>query len=132
MATVFDNEIFDYVSPRAGINAYPADVDATGFARAEFIELQNITAFDEHHISHRTMHRRRQLGVQLQLPVLAVNGNEVFRLHQINNQLQLFLARVSAHMHWRRRTILVDHVRFAAEQVINHPVDRLLITWNNA
>ena len=70
--------------------------------------------------------------MQLQLPVLAVDRNEIFRLHQIDDQLQLFLAGVSADVDRRRRSVVVDHVRLAPEQVIDHPVDGLLVAGNDA
>ena len=42
------------------------------------------------------------LGVQFQLAVFAVHGNEILRLHQVDDQLQFFLAGVSADVDRRR------------------------------
>ncbi len=97
-----------------------------------FVELENVAALDQHHIADRAVHRARHLGMQLQLPVLAVDGNEIFRLHQIDDQLQFFLAGVPADVDRRRSPVFIDHVRLAAEQVIDHAVDRLLVAGNDA
>src|SRR6185369_10240988 len=96
VAAVFDNQVFDHVGPRSRVNADPADINAAGFARSQFVELENVAALDQNHVSDRPLHRCCHLRVQLQLPVLAVDGNEIFRLHQVDDQLQFFLAGVAA------------------------------------
>ena len=103
-----------------------------GFARAEFVELQNVAALDQHHIANRTVHGCGHLGVQLELAVFAVDGNEISRLDQIDDELEFFLAGVSADVNWRGGAVFVDDVGFAAEQVVDHPVDRFLVTGNDS
>jgi len=132
VAAIFDDQILDYIGSRAGIDANPAHVYTACLARTEFVKFQNVSALNQHHISDRAMHRARHLRVQLQLPVLAVNGNEVFRLHQIDNKLKFLLASVSAYVDGRRRSVFVDYVRLAAEQMVNHAVDRLLVAGNDS
>ena len=73
----------------------------------------------------------RQCGVPGQLPVLAVNRHEVARTHQVQNQLQLFRAGVPGDVH-RRIHGSVNHVGAPPRDVIDHPVDRLLVTGNDA
>ena len=51
VTAVFNNQIFDYIRSRAGVDADAAYVDASGFAGAEFVELENVAAFDQHHFS---------------------------------------------------------------------------------
>ena len=46
--------------------------------------------------------RLRTHAMQLKLPVFTVHRNEVFRLYQIDDELQLFLAGVTADMEARR------------------------------
>ena len=101
-------------------------------ARAQFVEFQDVAALDHHHVADRAMHRSRHLRVQLELAVFAVNRNEILRLHQVDDQLQLFLAGVSADVHRRRRAVVVNHMRIAAEEVIDDAIDRLLIAGNDA
>src|SRR5438876_2957824 len=78
------------------------------------------------------MHGLGEFGMQLQLPVLAVDRNEVFRFDQVNDQFQFFLAGVAAHVNWWRGSVFVDDVCLAPEQVIDHAIDRLLIAGNDA
>ena len=82
------------------------------------------------HVSNRAVHRARHFGVQLELAILAVNRNEILRLDQVDDELQLFLAGMSADVYRRRRTVVVDDVRIAAEEVIDHAIDRLLVAGN--
>ena len=96
------------------------------------VELQHVAAFDHQHLSDRAVHRAGHFRVQLELAVFAVNGNEVARLDQVDDQLQLFLAGVSADVHRRLRAIVVDDVRIAPEEVIDHAIDGFLIAGNDA
>ena len=72
------------------------------------------------------------LGVQLELAVFAVHRNEVARLHQVDDELEFFLAAVSADVDGRAGAVFIDDVGLAAEEVIDHPVDRLLVARNDA
>src|SRR6185369_10384842 len=51
---------------------------------------------------------------------------------EVDEQLQLFLACVTADVYRRLRSILVDHVGFAAEEMIDHTIDCLLVARNDA
>ncbi len=70
--------------------------------------------------------------MQFELAVLAVDRREVFWLDQINNELEFVLAGVAADVDGRVGAIVVDDVGFAAEEVIDHAVDRLLVAGNDA
>src|SRR5581483_633895 len=132
MAPILDDQVFDYVGARARVDAYPANIDPSDLARAEFVEFQDVSALDEHDVADGTMHRRRQFRVQFQLAIFAMNGDKVARLDQVNNQLQFFLAGVPADVDGRRRAVFVDHVRFAPKEVIDHPVNGFLISGDDA
>ena len=77
MAAVFDDQIFDHVGAVAGIDADAAHVDAAGFARAQFVEFENVAALDQHDFADRTVHGAGHFGVQFQLPVLAMDRDEI-------------------------------------------------------
>ncbi len=62
-------------------------------------------------------HPPRDARVVGQLPVLAVHRDEVAGLHQRQDQLQLFLAAMSGHVHVL--DALVDHGRAAAGEMIH-------------
>ena len=87
MAAVFDNEVFDHIGARAGIDADAANIDASGLAGAELIDFENVSAFDQHHVADRSGHGPGQFGMQLELPVFAVNGDEIFRPYQVDDEL---------------------------------------------
>ena len=78
------------------------------------------------------MHGSGHFGVQLQLAVFAVDGNEVARLDQVDDQLEFFLAGVSADVDGRRGAVFVDDVGLAAEEVVDHPVDGFLVAGDDA
>src|SRR5208337_3970630 len=129
---VANDEVFDHVAHGVGIDADAADSNATRLARAQFVELQYVAALDHHYFPNGAVHGARHLGVQLELPVLAVDGNEVLRLYQVDDELQLLLTGVSTDVHRRRRPIVVDDVRIAAEEMVNHAENRLLVSRNDA
>ena len=54
------------------------------------------------------------------------------RLHQVDDELQFFLAGVSADVHRRLGAVVVDDVRFAAEQVVDHAVDCFFVAGDDA
>ena len=60
-----------------------------------------------------------------------MDGNKIFRLHQVDDQLQFFLAGVAADVHRRRRAVVVNDVRLAPEQVVNHAIDGFLVARND-
>ena len=101
-------------------------------ARAQFVELQDVAALDHQHVANRAMHAPGHFGMQLELAVFAVNRNEVLRLDQVDDQLQLFLAGVSADVYRRRGAVVVNDVRVAAEKVVDDAIDRLLISGDDA
>src|SRR5690242_6200658 len=132
VAAVANHQVLHHVGARARVNAHAAYRHASRLARAHLIELQDVAALDRHHLAHCALHGGGQFGVPLQLPELTVNGNEVARLHQVDNQLQLFLAGVAADVYRRVRAILVNNVGLAPEKVVNHAVDGLLVAGNDA
>ena len=105
---------------------------SSGFAGAEFVEFENVAAFDEHDFADRAMHGSGQFGVQLQLAVFAVDGNEVARLDQVDDEPEFFLAAVSADVDGRRGSVFVDDVGFAAKEVVDHPVDGFFVAGDDA
>ena len=78
------------------------------------------------------MHGRGQLGVATKLAILAVDGDEIAWLHQIDDELEFFLAGVSADVYGRRGAIFVDDVRLTAEHVVDHAVDSLFVAGDDA
>ena len=73
-------------------------------------------------------HGLGQLGVDLQVPLLAVDGQEELGLYKTVNDLQLFLAGVAGHM--QALAFFVDHVRALAVQLVDDFGNRLFVAWD--
>jgi hypothetical protein len=73
----------------------------------------------------------RQRRVTEQLPVFAVNGNEVARAHQVQKQLLLFLAGMARNMQYAAGVVVIDQ-RALAEHVVQHAEDGLFVSGNDA
>ena len=132
MAAVFDDEVFNHIGAIAGVDADAAYVDFAGLARAELVEFENVSAFDQHDFADRSAHGASHFGMQLQLAIFTMDWDEVARLDQIDDQLELFLTGVSADMDWRGGSVFIDDVGFAAEEMVDHPVDGFFVAGDDA
>ena len=70
-------------------------------------------------------HLLGQLGVGLEVPLLAVDGNEEFGLHQGVDDLQLLLAGVARHVEGAQP--LVDHLGVLAVELVDDAADGVLV-----
>src|SRR5215469_12437550 len=61
-----------------------------------------------------------------------MNGDEIARFDQIDDELQLLLAGVAADVNRRCGAVFVDDMRFPPEQVIDHPVNRFFVARDDA
>src|SRR6202035_6141215 len=113
--TVFHHQVLDHVGAGAGIDTDPPDIDPAGLACSQFVELENVAALDQNRFANRAVHGAGHFRVQLQLAILAVDGNEVFRLHQVDDQLQFVLAGVTADVHRRVGAVVINHLSLRAE-----------------
>jgi len=94
----------------------PADVDPSRFAGAEFVDFQHVSTFDEHDLADGAVHGSGHFGVQLELAVLAVDGNEIFWLDQVDDEFEFVLAGVAADVDGRRGSIFEIDVSLAADR----------------
>ena len=67
-----------------------------------------------------------------QKTVVAVNRNEEFWPHQVDEQPHLLLAAVAGDVNQSVLAVVVNHVGLAAAQVIDHAKNSLLVAGNNA
>ncbi len=89
------------------------------------LQLDHLPVLDHGNILRWHAHFLGQHGVLFQMAQLAVDGDEVFGLHQVQQQLHLLLAGVPGDVH--RGDGLVDHVGAAPEQAVDRAVDALLV-----
>ena len=131
MLAVPDDQIFNYIRGRAGIDAYPARRHFAGFLRRSGIHFENIPILEQHGAVYHPA-AGCQFGTLLQVAIVAVQRNEKFGPQQVDHQPELFLAAVPAHVNQTGGTIVVDHVGFTPAQMIDHPVNTLFISWDDA
>src|SRR5206468_5855277 len=84
MPPVFDYKVFNDICPGTRVDTDATNVDASGLTRSKFVEFEHVAAFNEHHAANGAVHGARQFGMQFELAVLAVNGDEVLRPHQVD------------------------------------------------
>src|SRR5579871_114922 len=132
VTTIANHQVFHHVGARAGVDANAPHGHTAGLAGAGLIEFQNIPAFEGDHLAHRALHGGGQFPVAAQLAEFAVDRNEIARLHQVDNQLELLLAGVAADVYRGVRTVLVDDVGVTAEEVVDHAVNSFLVARNDA
>jgi len=102
------------------------------FTRPDLIDFEYVAAFDQHHTAHGTVHGSGQFRVQLELAVFAVNGDEIPRPYQVDNQPQFFLAGVAAYVDRGGRAVVIYDMSLAAEEVVDQAIDGLLVAGNDA
>ena len=132
MTAVADDQLFDHVAGGTGVNADASDRDGAGFARAELVEFQYLAALQKEDLADGSGHGGGQGGVQLELTVFAVDGDEVLRAHEIDEQLQFFLAGVTADVQGRLGAIFVEDFGVAAEEMVDNAIDSFFIAGNDA
>src|SRR5258708_35404791 len=96
MTPVTNYNVLHYFVDGAGIDAHAAYRDLRAAPRAVRVHLQRLAGFEhERFFEASSAQMLRQRGMFGKLPVLAVNGEKVARAHQVQNQLQLFVAALS-------------------------------------
>ena len=82
---------------------------------------EHVAVFAHEHVIRRDADRLGQARVVHHVPVLAVHGHEPLRLHDVEEELELFLRRVPRHVHGR--VPAVDHLGAGAVQRVDDAGD---------
>ncbi len=132
MTAVANDQVLDHLVERTAVDAHAADGDALSLAGAAGIQLQRLARFEHKSLLQTGVPQvLGQLGMLGQLPVLAMDRQEVLGADQVQDQLQLFRAGVPGDVDGRVHRA-VDHVGPAPREVIDHAIDRLLVAGNDA
>src|SRR5512147_161552 len=107
------------------VDVDPAHVHEPRAAGAGFRELHHHAVLDDEDVLLRNIDLLRELGVVHEVAVLAVHGNEVFRLDQGEHELQLFLGRMARDVDLGH--LLVEDLGPVLEQVVDDPHDAALV-----
>src|SRR5882672_10966439 len=130
MFSIADYDVFDFFK-RTGIHAHAACGHWIAPERAVFCEFNLLAVFDKQNFSGHHAQLMRESGVAEKMPKLAVNGNEIFRLHELQQEFLFFLARVTGNVDDSRGIIVINQ-RAAPEHVVQHAENGFFVSWNDA
>src|SRR6266850_7770842 len=130
MFSIADHDVFDFFE-RTGIHADASCGHRIAPERAVFREFNRLAVFDEENFSGHHAQLMCESGVAEKMPKLAVNGNEIFRLHQLQQEFLFFLARVPGNVDDSRGIIVINQ-RAAPEHVIQHAENGFFISGDDA
>src|SRR6267142_1514732 len=130
MFSIPDYDVFDFFE-RTGIHADASCSHGIAPERAVFREFNRLAVFDEQNFSGHHAQLMREGGVAEKMPKLAVDGNEIFRLHQLQQEFLFFLARVTGNVD-NSRGIIVINQRAPPEHMVQHAENGFFISWNDA
>ena len=99
-------------------------VDLAGLAG----ELEDGADFADVNVPGVHAHGLCQLGMELQMPLLAVDGDEEFGLYQPVDDFQLLLAGVAGDV--KSLALFIHHVRTLAVQLVDDVADGLFVAGN--
>src|SRR5229473_3261594 len=129
MFSIADHDVFDFFE-RTGIHADASCGHRIAPVRAVFREFNLLAVFDEQNFSGHHAQLMRESGVAEKMPKLAVHGNEIFRLHELQQKFLLFLARVTGNVDDSRGIIVINQ-RAAPEHVVQHAENGFFISGND-
>src|SRR5713101_3500385 len=127
---VADDDVLDLFE-RAGVHANAARGYRFGARRAFLGELDGPAVFDEQNLTGDDAELMGQGGVAEELPVLAVNRNEITRPHELQEQFLLFLAAMPGNVNRSGAVVVVDQ-RAPPEHVVQHAENGLFVSRNDA
>ena len=114
-----------HVAHAQAVDQHGAVGHHAGHVQLVLIQLDHVADLRDHHVVLRHAQLLGQLGVVVQVAVLAVHRNEELRAQQRVNQLQFLLAGVSGDVHLGQG--FVDHVAADAEQLVDDAGDGLFV-----
>src|SRR6267143_2119654 len=94
MFSIADHYIFDFFK-RTGIHAHASCRHGIAPERAVFREFDLLAVFEEQNFSGHHAQLMRESGVAEKMPKLAVHGDEIFWLHELQQKFLFLLARVT-------------------------------------
>src|SRR6266852_2531835 len=130
MFSIPEYDVFDFFE-RTRIHADASCGHRIAPERAVFREFNRLAVFDEENFSGNHAQLMRESGVAEKMPKLAVHGNEIFRLHELQQKFLLFLARVPGNVD-NSLGIIVINQRAAPEHVVQHAENGFFVSGNDA
>src|SRR5579862_5109472 len=130
-APVADDEFFDDVDGRAGVDEDATCGDLVFLACIGVVELEHVSIFDHDGVFDGAgLHG--DLGVAMEIAIIAVDGNEVLGPDQVDEEAHFFLAAVTAHVDEACGAVIGDDVGIAAVEVVDDAEDAFFVAGNDA
>ena len=95
-------------------------------------EFDGLAAFEQENLPRNRSDLLGERGVAEKLPVFAVHRNEILGPHELQQDFHFFLARVAGNVNRRRAPAFVVDQNAPAEEMIDHPEDRFLVSGNDS
>ncbi len=115
----------------AGIDEGAACGDGIAAIGAVFGEFDLLAVFHEQDLAATRSELMSERGVPEQMAIFAVNGDEIFWLAELEDELLLFLAGVAGNVDGAAGIVVIDEGA-AAEHVVEHAEDGLVVAGDDA
>ncbi len=130
VAAIADDGLFDFFEG-AGIDEGAAGGDGIAAVGAVFGEFDLLAVFHEQDLARYDTELMRERGVTEEMAIFAVNGDEIFWLAELEDELLLFLAGVAGDVDGSTGIVVIDECA-AAEHVVEHAEDGLVVAGDDA
>ena len=101
------------------------------FSASVAVEVEHVAVFEQEHLLGDAG-GDGELGVALQVAVVAMDGHEELGAHEVDHHPQLFLRAVAGDVDEAVGAVVVDDAGVAALEVIDDAVDGLLVAGDDA
>src|SRR3954451_5213945 len=132
MPTISNNDVFDHIIQRTGINTDSAYRNLFSTACAKMVNFKRVSGFKYKGLfeSNRTQ-MLSERGMSRKLTVFAVNRHKVPRPHQVEDELELLLTRVTGDMNGRIHGA-IDQIGSTPSDMVHHPENLLFVARDDA
>src|ERR1700732_1354163 len=130
MFAVADYDFFDFLEG-PGIDADAAGGNGIAAVSAVFCKFEGLAIFEQENFAGNAAELIRECSVAEEMAVFTVNGNEVLRLHQLEDEFLLFLAGMTGYVNGATGIVVIDEGT-TAEHVVEHAEDGFFVSGDDA
>src|SRR4029077_4901667 len=130
MLAVADDHFLDFLEG-AGIDADAAGGYGVAAEGAVFGKFEGVAVFENQDFAGYAPKLIGKRGVAEKMAIFAVNGDEVFRFHELQDKLLFFLAGVTGDVNGAGGMVVIDE-RAAAEHVVEHAENGFFVSGDDA
>jgi hypothetical protein len=130
MLAVADDDFLDFLKG-AGIDADAAGGNGIAAEGAVFGKFEGVAVFENQDFAGYAAKLMGKRGVAEEMAIFAVNGDEVFRFHELQDELLFFLAGVAGDVNGAGGIVVIDQGA-AAEHVVEHAENGFFVSGDDA